>query len=134
MRKSHFAARRYGRVDKRWRRKVAATKGGKKDGALKGRRYDRKFEERAQCIVPLGGQIRRRAQRCGPTERTGLKTAITKADHHGSMESGRLALPDVLSARAGNRLRGIFLCHGLPANGTIFAPHLGTTFPSLTCG
>ena len=47
MRKSHFAARRYGRVDKRWRRKVAATKGGKKDGALKGRRYDRKFEERA---------------------------------------------------------------------------------------
>src|SRR6266850_8597416 len=25
-------------------------------------------------IVPLRGQIRRRAQRCGPTERTGLKT------------------------------------------------------------
>ncbi len=51
------------------------------------------------------------------------------ADHHGSMESGRLALPDVLSARAGNRLGGIFLGHRLPANGTIFAPHCyATTF------
>ncbi len=68
MRKSHFAARRgMGRVDKEMAtyptagsgQEVAATKGGKKDGALKGRRYDRKFKERARCIVPLRGQIRR---------------------------------------------------------------------------
>src|SRR5882724_11793139 len=52
------------------------------------------------------------------------------ADHHRSMEAGRLALPDVLSARAGNRLGGIFLGHGLPANGTIFAPHVNTCFYS----
>ncbi len=43
---------------------VAATKGGKKDGALKGRRYDGKFEERAQ--------------RRWSTERTGLKTRLYK--------------------------------------------------------
>src|SRR5882724_5183245 len=43
---------------------------------------------------------------------------------------GRLALPDVLSARAGNRLGGIFLGHRLMANGTIFAPHVNTYFYS----
>ena len=98
-------------LTKRWRRKVAATKGGKKDGALKGRRYDRKFEEQAQ--------------RCWSYRKNGSEDPpLQKADHHGSMESGRLALPDVLSARAGNRLGGIFLGHRLPANGTIFAPHV----------
>ena len=40
------------------------------------------------------------------------------------VESGRLTLPDVLPARARNRLRGIFLCHRLPADGTILAPHV----------
>ena len=55
--------------------------------------------------------------------------AERSADNHGSVESGRLALPDVLSARAGNRLRGIFLGDWLPANGTIFAAHCyATTF------
>jgi len=46
------------------------------------------------------------------------------------VESGRLALPDVLPARARNRFRGIFLCHRLPADGTILAPHVGPAFPS----
>src|SRR6266852_3022690 len=46
------------------------------------------------------------------------------------VESGRLVLPDVLPARTRNRLRGIFLCHRLPAGGTILAPHVGPPFPS----
>ena len=50
--------------------------------------------------------------------------AERSADDHESMEAGRLALPDVLSARAGNRLGGIFLGHRLMANGAIFAPHV----------
>jgi hypothetical protein len=37
-----------------------------------------------------------------------------------------LALPDVLTAGAGNRLRGMFLFQGLPTNWTIFAPHIHT--------
>ncbi len=49
---------------------------------------------------------------------------------HSEVESGRLALPDVLPAWARNRLRGIFLCHRLPADGTIFAPHIGPAFLS----
>src|SRR5712692_10289105 len=40
------------------------------------------------------------------------------------VESGRLVLPDVLPARARNRLRGIFLCHRLSADGTILTPHV----------
>jgi hypothetical protein len=47
-----------------------------------------------------------------------------------SRGAGWLVLPDVLSARAGNRLRGVFLCHWWPANGTIFAPHIGSALPS----
>src|SRR6266404_7141148 len=99
---------------------VAATKGGKKDGALKGRRYDRKFEERAQ--------------RCWSYRKNGSEDPPLQSRPSRKHGIRRLALPDVLSARAGNRLGGIFLGHRLPANGTIFAPHLGTTFPSLTCG
>src|SRR6267378_3419479 len=43
----------------------------------------------------------------------------------------RLALPDVLAAGARNRLRGMFLCHRLPADGTILTPHIGSAFPQL---
>ena len=52
------------------------------------------------------------------------------ASNHRSIESERLALPDVLPARARHRLRGKFLCQRLPADGTIFTPHLGPAFPS----
>src|SRR5437773_2677498 len=45
-------------------------------------------------------------------------------------ESGPLALPDVLPARTRNRLGRMFLCHRLPAHGTIFAPHNGPAFSS----
>src|SRR5882762_11614527 len=58
----------------------------------------------------------------------GTKIASGKcAGNHRSIESGRLALPDVLPARARNRLRGMFLCHRLPADGTIFTPHNWTS-------
>src|SRR6266481_2425874 len=50
------------------------------------------------------------------------------ASNHRSTESGHLALPDVLPARARHRLRGKFLCQRLPADGTIFTPHLGPAF------
>jgi hypothetical protein len=50
--------------------------------------------------------------------------------YHGIIESGHLALPDVLAARAGNRLRGMFLCQRLPTDGTIFTPHIGSAFSS----
>ena len=46
------------------------------------------------------------------------------------IESGRLALPDVLAAGARHRLRGMFLCHRLPADGTILTPHTGPAFCS----
>ncbi len=46
------------------------------------------------------------------------------------VESGRLALPNVLPAGARNRLRGMFLCHRLPADGTILTPHGGSAFSS----
>ena len=36
--------------------KTRHDKGGKKDGALKGRRYEDKCEEWARCIVPLHGR------------------------------------------------------------------------------
>ena len=35
-----------------------------------------------------------------------------------------LTLPDELAARARNRLRGMFLCHGLPTDRTLSAPHI----------
>src|SRR6266850_618913 len=44
----------------------------------------------------------------------------------------RLALPDVLTARARDRLCGIFLCHRLPADGAVLTPHIGPAFPQLT--
>jgi hypothetical protein len=37
---------------------------------------------------------------------------------------GPLALPNILATGTGNRLGGFFLFHGLPANWTIFAPHI----------
>jgi hypothetical protein len=43
------------------------------------------------------------------------------------LHQGRLALPDVLAAGTRNRLHGMFLCHRLPADGTVFAPHIGST-------
>jgi hypothetical protein len=52
------------------------------------------------------------------------------ADNHRSIESGRLALPDVLAAGARHRLCGLFLCHRLPTDGTIFTPHIGSAFSS----
>ena len=60
-----------------------------------------------------------------------LPTAISiRAGNHRSIESGRLALPDVLAAGARHRLRGMFLCHRLLADGTIFTPHIGSAFSS----
>ena len=38
--------------------------------------------------------------------------------------SARLALPDVLTTGAGDRLRGMLLLERLPTNWTIFAPHI----------
>src|SRR6516164_4627173 len=35
-----------------------------------------------------------------------------------------LALPNVLAAGARNRLRRMFLCHGLPTDRTLSAPHI----------
>src|SRR5215469_8673723 len=35
-----------------------------------------------------------------------------------------LTLPHELAARARNRLRGVFLCHGLPTDRTLSAPHI----------
>ena len=52
------------------------------------------------------------------------------AGNHRSIESGRLALPDVLPARTRHRLGGMFLCHRLPADRTILAPHTGPAFSS----
>jgi len=60
----------YGRLRARSRRYQRR----KKDGALKGRRYDRKFEERARCIVPLQGQIRRASAAVWSYRKKGLKT------------------------------------------------------------
>src|SRR6266550_100295 len=50
--------------------------------------------------------------------------------NHGMVESACLALPDVLPARARNRLRGISLGQQLPADGTIPTPHMGSAFCS----
>src|SRR5258708_6298884 len=41
-----------------------------------------------------------------------------------------LALPDVLAAGARHGLCGMILCHRLLADGTIFAPHIGSAFSS----
>lgn len=38
-----------------------------------------------------------------------------------------LALPEVLTARAGDRLRGLFLFQQLPTNWTISLPHINTS-------
>jgi len=46
------------------------------------------------------------------------------------IESGRLALPDVLPARTRHRLGGMFLCHRFPADGTILTPHTAPAFSS----
>src|SRR6267143_815347 len=62
-----------------------------------------------------------------PDEGPGLERG---AGNHGRIESGRLALPDVLAAGARHCLRGMFLCHRLPAYGTICAPHIGSAFSS----
>ena len=37
------------------------------------------------------------------------------------------ALPDVLTALAGDRLRGLFLFQQLPTNWTIFLPHINAS-------
>ncbi len=52
------------------------------------------------------------------------------AGNHGSIESGRLALPDVLPARTRHRLGGMFLCHRFLADGTILTPHTAPAFSS----
>jgi len=59
-----------------------------------------------------------------PDEGPGLERG---AGNHGRIESGRLALPDVLAAGARHCLQGMFLCHRLLADGAMFPPHVGST-------
>ena len=71
--------------------KTRHYEGRKKDGALKGRRYEDKCEEWARCIVSLREQIlEERAQRCcAPTERTGLKSRHYKGRKKDGALKGR---------------------------------------------
>jgi hypothetical protein len=40
----------------------------------------------------------------------------------------KLALPDIFTAWARNRLCGMLLCHWLPTNWTVFTPHIDWPF------
>lgn len=50
----------------------------------------------------------------------------------GPQKWAALALPDVLTARAGDRLRGLFFLQLLPANWTFSLPHINTCLFSRT--
>ncbi len=79
-----------------------------------------------------GQSHRQSSARCSFLRETKLTRAGPErgAGNHRSIESGRLALPDVLPARTRHRLGGMFLCHRLPADGTILTPHTGPAFSS----
>lgn len=60
----------------------------------------------------------------------GIRRSPDNPSQHRTIESGRLAFPNVLSAGARQRLRGFFLCQRLPADRTISSPHIASTFSS----
>src|SRR6266850_900085 len=82
------------------------------------------------AIVGIGERVSRDSFQCFAPWRKKLLLHRSPPGNHRSIESGCLALPNVLAAGARHRLRRLFLCHRLLADGTIFAPHIGSAFSS----
>src|SRR6266403_1324182 len=92
-----------------------------------GRTMFRRFSSESLFVEAT---LRRHPSRCFCGGRTSVRCTLLLA----AVPPHRLhvALPNMFPAGASYRLRRMFLCHRLPADGTILAPHIGPAFPQLT--